>query len=203
MPTTPEYRCWHPGNGKTKTGRLWTYVRDDRPAGDEAAPAAWFAYLPDRGGERPEQHLRTFRCALQADAYAGFEKQHRRVGQRSKTGIPDCCLPKRTGGARARARRHFKVSEGTVEHNLGNIFGKLGVSTCQTLLNGIRQQDHAHRSGRVGGRRYFIEKTNLQAGTDPSKPPNVAKPSWERCESTALRNAKAPTFPPPDSQTQE
>jgi transposase len=32
-----------PGNGKTKTGRLWTYVRDDRPAGSEAAPAVWFA----------------------------------------------------------------------------------------------------------------------------------------------------------------
>ena len=61
-----------PGNGKTKTGRLWTYVRDDRPAGDQAAPAVWFAYSPDRGGEHPEQHLRTFRGALQADAYAGF-----------------------------------------------------------------------------------------------------------------------------------
>jgi hypothetical protein len=36
-----------PGNGKTKLGRLWTYVRDDRPAGDVAAPAVWFAYSPD------------------------------------------------------------------------------------------------------------------------------------------------------------
>ena len=36
-----------PGNGKTKTGRLWTYVRDDRPAGDESPPALWFAYTPD------------------------------------------------------------------------------------------------------------------------------------------------------------
>ena len=42
-----------PGNGKTKTGRLWTYVRDDRPAGDTAAPAVWFAYSPDRKGEHP------------------------------------------------------------------------------------------------------------------------------------------------------
>ena len=66
-----------PGNGKTKTGRLWTYVRDDRPAGDQAAPAVWFAYSPDRGGEHPEQHLRTFRGALQADAYAGFNQLYR------------------------------------------------------------------------------------------------------------------------------
>jgi hypothetical protein len=63
-----------PGNGKTKTGRLWTYVRDDRPAGDTAAPAVWFAYSPDRKGEHPERHLRDFRGTLQADAYAGFDQ---------------------------------------------------------------------------------------------------------------------------------
>ena len=61
-----------PGNGKTKTGRLWTYVRDDRPAGEQTAPAVWFAYSEDRKGEHPRQHLKTFKGALQADAYAGF-----------------------------------------------------------------------------------------------------------------------------------
>jgi transposase len=63
-----------PGNGKTKTGRLWTYVRDDRPAGDTAAPAVWFSYSPDRKGEHPQQHLRDFTGTLQADAYAGFNQ---------------------------------------------------------------------------------------------------------------------------------
>jgi len=63
-----------PGTGKTKTGRLWTYVRDDRPAGDTVAPAVWFAYSPDRKGEHPERHLRDFRGTLQADAYAGFNQ---------------------------------------------------------------------------------------------------------------------------------
>ena len=61
-----------PGNGKTKTGRLWTYVRDDRPSGDTTAPAVWFAYSPDRKGERPREHLKLYQGALQADAYAGF-----------------------------------------------------------------------------------------------------------------------------------
>lgn len=61
-----------PGTGKTKTGRLWTYVRDDRPWGDSAAPAVWFAYSPDRKGEHPRQHLTGFHGVLQADAYAGF-----------------------------------------------------------------------------------------------------------------------------------
>jgi transposase len=63
-----------PGQGKTKTGRLWTYVRDDRPAGDTASPAVWFAYSPDRKGEHPERHLEKFRGTLQADAYAGFNQ---------------------------------------------------------------------------------------------------------------------------------
>ena len=63
-----------PGQGKTKTGRLWTYVRDDRPAGDTAAPAVWFAYSPDRKGEHPDRHLEKFRGTLQADAYSGLNQ---------------------------------------------------------------------------------------------------------------------------------
>src|ERR1700688_5025196 len=61
-----------PGNGKTKTGRLWTYVRDDRPAGDATPAAVWFAYSPDRKGEHPQAHLGNFTGTLQADGYAGF-----------------------------------------------------------------------------------------------------------------------------------
>ena len=53
-----------PGTGKTKTGRLWTYVRDERPAGYETPPAVWFAYSEDRKGEHPRNHLKDFqgRC---------------------------------------------------------------------------------------------------------------------------------------------
>jgi len=61
-----------PGRGKTKTGRLWVYVRDDRSAGSEEPPAVLFRYAPDRRGERPAEHLRDFSGVLQADAYAGF-----------------------------------------------------------------------------------------------------------------------------------
>jgi hypothetical protein len=62
-----------PGNGKTKTGRLWTYVRDDRPSGDATPAAVWFAYSPDRKGEHPQSHLGNFTGTLQADGYAGFD----------------------------------------------------------------------------------------------------------------------------------
>ena len=63
-----------PGAGKTKTGRLWVYVRDDRPAGNRAPPAAWYRYSPDRKGEHPQDHLKKFRGILQADAYGGWTK---------------------------------------------------------------------------------------------------------------------------------
>lgn len=61
-----------PGNGKTKTARLWTYVRDDRASGDVSPAAVSFAYTPDRKGIHPQTHLADFNGVLQADAYAGF-----------------------------------------------------------------------------------------------------------------------------------
>ena len=58
--------------GKTTTGRLWAYVRDDAPFGRPAPPAALFHYSPDRRGEHPQRHLAGYAGILQADAYAGF-----------------------------------------------------------------------------------------------------------------------------------
>ena len=58
--------------GKTITGRLWTYVRDDRPFGGSARPAAMFYFSRDRRGEHPNRHLAGYGGILQADAYAGF-----------------------------------------------------------------------------------------------------------------------------------
>ena len=83
-----------PGNGRTKIGRLWTYVRDDRPAGDLSPPAVWFAYTPNRKGEHPKEHLSTFTGTLQADAYAGYNQVY-------KTGRV------REAGCMAHVRRKF------------------------------------------------------------------------------------------------
>ena len=58
--------------GKCRTGRMWTYVRDDRPFGGSAPPAAVFFYSADRTAVHPEQHLAGYAGILQADAYAGF-----------------------------------------------------------------------------------------------------------------------------------
>jgi transposase len=67
-----------PGRGVTKTGRLWTYVRDDRLGGSTDAPAVWFQYSPDRKGERPMMHLKGFVGTPQADGYAGFDRIYER-----------------------------------------------------------------------------------------------------------------------------
>ncbi len=60
--------------GKTRTGRLWTMVRDDRPFGGGAPPAAAYAYSPDRCGEHAETLLASFTGIMQADAFAGFNR---------------------------------------------------------------------------------------------------------------------------------
>jgi transposase len=70
--------------GKVHTGRLWVYVRDDRPSGCKANPAVWFQYSVDRKGEHPAKHLKKFSGALQADAFAGYNAlydEHREGGR--------------------------------------------------------------------------------------------------------------------------
>jgi transposase len=63
-----------PGRGKTRTGRLWTAVRDERPWGSAIPPAAFYQYSPDRTGERAETLLAGCKGYLHADAYAGFNR---------------------------------------------------------------------------------------------------------------------------------
>src|SRR5437016_11424845 len=61
-----------PGTGKTKTGRLWVYLRDERPFGGRAPPAVVYRYSPDRKAEHPRAQLADFHGFLQADGYSGF-----------------------------------------------------------------------------------------------------------------------------------
>ena len=63
-----------PGRGRTKTGRLWVYARDDRPWNGPDPPAAVYLYSPDRKAERPASHLARFRGIVQVDGYPGFER---------------------------------------------------------------------------------------------------------------------------------
>ena len=63
-----------PGCGKTRTGRLWVYVRDERRFAGARPPAALFRYSTDRKGEHPRAHLKEFTGVIHADGYAGFNE---------------------------------------------------------------------------------------------------------------------------------
>jgi transposase len=88
-----------PGTGKTKTGRLWVYLRDERPSGGRDPPAALYRYSPDRKGERPRAHLAAFRGFLQADGYSGFGPLYEAVDGKPATVTEVACW--------AHARRKF------------------------------------------------------------------------------------------------
>lgn len=67
-----------PGRGRTKTGQLWAYARDDRPWGGADPPAVAYRYAPDRKAERPIEHLAGFKGTLQVDGYGGYAALARR-----------------------------------------------------------------------------------------------------------------------------
>jgi transposase len=98
-----------PGNGKTRTGRLWTYVVDERPWQGNRAPAAYYRFSPDRRGERPRDHLALFRGVIQADAFSGYEALARSAA-RSGRGPP--AVTHAACWAHAR-RKFFDVFEST------------------------------------------------------------------------------------------
>jgi transposase len=98
-----------PGNGRTKTGRIWTYLVDERPWQGSRAPASYYRFSPDRKGERPRDHLAGFSGVIQADAFSGYEALTRSSGR------PGSSAPRITHAACwAHARRHlYDVFEAT------------------------------------------------------------------------------------------
>ncbi len=93
-----------PGNGKTRTGRLWTYVVDERRWRGERVPAAYYRFSPDRRGERPRDHLAGFRGVIQADAFSGYEALTRSASAKDRGGRD---LPLTHAACWAHARRKF------------------------------------------------------------------------------------------------
>ena len=99
-------RVLAPGLGRTRTGRLWTYVVDERPWAGPRAPAAYYRFSDDRKGERPREHLAGYRGFLHADAYAGYEALYKAQGGNAPQITHVACM--------AHARRHlFDVYERT------------------------------------------------------------------------------------------
>jgi transposase len=88
-----------PGTGKTKTGRLWVYLRDERPFGGRAPPAVVYRYSPDRKAEHPRAQLADFHGFLQADGYSGFGPLYRAANGQPATVTEVACW--------AHVRRYF------------------------------------------------------------------------------------------------
>ncbi len=133
-----------PGRGTTKHGRLWTYVRDQRPAGSNVPPAVWFAYSPDRKREHPQRHLSPFRGSLQADGYAGFNALYERTDE-----------PLLEAACWAHARRKFfEVHEATPSplalHALEQIGALYGIEEeIRGELPPVRQRARQARAGPI------------------------------------------------------
>ncbi len=113
-----------PGSGKTRTARLWVYVRDDRNAGSQMPPAVWFAYSPDRKGIHPQNHLAGYSGVLQADAYGGY-----RVLYESGRITEAACM------AHARRTGSFKLIFDVPLFNVNN--GKHHDVVTQQVITGI------------------------------------------------------------------
>lgn len=123
--------------GKTKTGRVWTYVRDDRPFAGPAPPAALFRYSPDRRGERPQAHLEGWAGVLQADAYAGYGGLY--AAERGPAPVvPTLCW------AHAR-RKFFELADIAV----GARRGKAAPEISPLALEAVRRMDAIFKAERA------------------------------------------------------
>lgn len=103
-----------PGRGRTKTGRLWVYARDQRGWGGPAPPAAVYLYAPDRKAERPAAHLEHFKGVLHVDGYAGFE----RLAANSEVVLAACWAHTR--------RKFYEVEKATGSPVAADILRRIG-----------------------------------------------------------------------------
>jgi transposase len=118
--------------GKTALARCWVYVRDDRPFGGRAPPAAMFYYSRDRSGEHPVRHLAGYAGILQADAYGGYNKLYetdRRPG------------PITEAGCWVHARRPFFVLADIAANARRKAQGKTAGVVSPLALEAVRRID--------------------------------------------------------------
>jgi len=118
--------------GKTDTGRLWIYVRDDKPFGGAGPPAAIFHYSRDRRGEHPQAHLAGYAGILQADAYDGYNKLY--LADR-KPG------PIREAGCWVHARRPFFAMADIEENARRKASGKKEIPLSPIAIEVVRRID--------------------------------------------------------------
>jgi transposase len=149
-----------PGRGRTKTGRLWVYTRDDRPWSGPDPPAAVYFYSPDRKAERPASHLEAFHGVLQVDGYAGFE----RLTERGDIVLAACWAHTR--------RKFFDVHEATGSPIAAEALRRIAeLYAIEKLIRGRTAQER--RSARNTQSRPLVEAMKpwleMQLGRIPGR----------------------------------
>src|SRR5450631_1795950 len=118
--------------GKTDTGRIWVYVRDDKPFGGQAPPGAVFYYSRDRAGEHPQTHLANYSGIFQADAYGGYTKLYE-PGRKPGPILEAACW--------VHARRPFFVMADLAENARRKAEGKKPAMISPLALEAVRRID--------------------------------------------------------------
>jgi transposase len=134
--TTPGCLSWRRVPGKTKTGRLWTHVRDERPSAGARPPAALFCYSPDRKGEHPRVHLNDFCSVVHADGGAC----PRAAGRTRGLGSISCSLA--DGLLRLAAGRMCRVNSSMSTPRLAHPSPKKALDRIGQLRSRRRSTDH-------------------------------------------------------------
>ena len=145
-----------PGRGRTKTGQLWAYARDDRPWGGTDPPAVAYVYAGDRKAERPILHLAGFSGVLQVDGYSGY----RAMADRHDVKLAFCW---------AHVRREFVdfAAKGTspiaveVLNRIAALYRIEGEISCQSAEARRRVREERSRPLLVALERYLREKLAL------------------------------------------
>ena len=167
--------------GKTATGRIWTYVRDDRPFGGPAPPAALYYASRDRRGEHPERHLRGYAGILQADAYSGYN------GLYAPTRPPGPVTPALCW---AHARRQF-FELADIAANARR--GRQAAAISPLALEAVKRIDQLFDIERaINGRE---ETDRLQVRRDESAPLVAALEVWLRQERGRLSRSASVAKP--------
>ena len=162
--------------GRTVTGRIWTYVRDDAPFGGSDPPAALFHYSRDRSGEHPRAHLISYGGILQADAFGGYNRLSD-PGRRPGPVTPAFCW--------AHGRRNFfKLADLRAAAEKTAKGGKQAAVISPLALEAVRRIDALFDIERaVNGK---SAEARLAARAEPAVQPVAELEAWIRQERAKL-----------------
>ena len=169
-----------PGTGKTKTGRLWVYLRDERPYAGPAPPAVIYRYSPDRKGEHPRRHLARFRGFLHADGYAGFGPLYQSRRRQARHGHRGCLLGACAAQIPRRAPRRIAAGQGGARPHRPPVRYRAGRSAgCRRTMRQRIRQSRARRS--VDELAAFLDATlpKLSGKSDLAGAIRYARSRWE------------------------